>query len=99
MQESFAAAHLAWDGDEHAGETLAALRATYEPLLDGLARKLLLPLPGWIPEEGAIDNWQSGHRGTLAGRLVTQLSERQGDAPEPAADDPLWRRMRTRLRS
>ena len=92
-------AGLAWDGDAHSGETLAALRATYEPLLDGLARKLLLPLPGWFPAEGATDNWQLGHRGALAGRLVTQLSERQGDMPAPSADDPLWKRLRTRLKT
>jgi hypothetical protein len=97
LQASFVEAGLAWDGDAHAHETLAALRATYEPLLDGLARKLLLPLPGWIPQKGATDNWQSGHRGTLAGRLVAQLAERQSGAPEAEPDDPLWRRLRTRL--
>ena len=97
LQASFREAQLAWDGDEPSCETLAALRATYEPLLDGLARKLLLPLPGWVPERGATDNWQSGHRGALAGRLVAQLSERQGGMPEAAPGDKLWRRLRTRL--
>ncbi len=97
LQESLAEARLAWDGDEHARETLAALRATYEPLLDGLSRKLLLPLPSWMPEEGATDNWQSGHRGTLAGRLVAQLADRQSDTAAAAPGDPLWRRLRTRL--
>ncbi len=97
LRDSFAEAQLAWDGDEHAEETLAALRATYEPLLDGLARKLLLPLPGWMPEEGASDNWQSGHRGTLAARLISQLAERQGEAGTSTEGGPLWRRLRGRL--
>ena len=95
LRAGLAEAGLAWDGDDQAGETLAALRATYEPLLDGLARKLLLPLPGWMPEHGATDNWQSGHRGTLAGRLITQLTERREEPP--VRGDRLWRRLRGRL--
>ncbi len=97
LRAALAGAALTWDGDEHAHETLAALRATYEPLLDGLSRKLLLPLPGWMPEEGASDNWQSGHRGMLASRLIAQLAERTPAAPAANPRDPLWRRLRTRL--
>jgi hypothetical protein len=36
---------LNWKGGSESEETLAALRATYEPLLDGLASALLLSLP------------------------------------------------------
>jgi hypothetical protein len=59
----------------NAEETLAALRATYEPLLDGLAMALLLPLPSWIASEEA-DHWQRGHRGLIASRLAEELSSR-----------------------
>ncbi|HEX3126636.1 MAG TPA: hypothetical protein VH394_04845, partial [Thermoanaerobaculia bacterium] len=58
-------AGVRWTPATNADEILAALRATYEPLLDGLAKALLLPLPGWIATEEA-DHWQRGHRGRIA---------------------------------
>ena len=97
MEADFEAAGLAWTGGEAARETLAALRTTYEPLLDGLARHLLLPLPGWVAEDDAIDHWSRGHRGTLARRLVEELSDRSKAAP-PAAK-PGWRGLRARLQA
>ncbi len=88
---------LRWDAGPHGRETLAALRATYEPLLDGLARALLLQVPGWHPDEDASDNWQSGHRGLIASRLVEHLSARAGsDAPKTGGS--LARRWRARLK-
>jgi hypothetical protein len=75
MTESFAAAGVRWGGADNARETLALLRATYEPLLDGLATHLLLrPLPGWVAHEGATDHWERGHRGMIVRRLVEELS-------------------------
>jgi hypothetical protein len=44
---------------------LAALRATYEPLLDEFASYLPLPLPGWSIPDDARDHWMRGPRGTL----------------------------------
>lgn len=38
---------------------LAELRQGYEPYVQALAAYLLLPLPGWLPEPGAVDDWQS----------------------------------------
>jgi hypothetical protein len=70
------AAGVRWAGGAEAERTLAALRATYEPLLQGLAVALLLPLPGWIAADDAIDHWHEGHRGQTAGRLIEELSER-----------------------
>lgn len=94
-------AGVAWVPPPDGRETLAALRSTYEPLLDGLARYLLLSLPGWLPEEGASDNWSKGPRGLIAGRLVEELSGRRS-GPEPAAvsdaDDAGWRRLRRRFK-
>ena len=84
-----------------AEELLAALRATYEPLLDGLASYLLLPLQGWSAGDAARDHWVRGPRGTLARRLVDELSEpiTAGSSAERAIEkDTRWRRLRSRLK-
>ena len=78
---------------------LAALRATYEPLLDVLARYLLLPLPGFLPNEASSDHWERGHRGIIARRLIEGLSDRTAETAEAMDEEsPLWRRVRTRLK-
>ncbi len=100
MQTAFAEAGLVWEGGADAQSTLLALRATYEPLIDGLARHLLLPLAGWVPEEDASDHSERGHRGLLARRLIEQLADRSSTAGtvsvDPAASP--WRKLRRRLR-
>jgi len=99
MEAEFEKAGLAWTDGEQTRETLAALRATYEPLLDGLARHLLLPLPGWIADTDATDHWQRGHRGTIASRLVEELSDRAGTSGTSGVDGSVgWRRLRARLK-
>lgn len=95
MKAAFAEADLIWEEEPDTEATLQALRATYEPLLDGLARHLLLTLPGWIPEADAADHWGRGHRGLLARRLVEQLA---GKSVSPPAGDGTWRSLRRRLR-
>jgi hypothetical protein len=87
---------LNWKGGPQAEETLAALRATYEPLLDGLATALLLPLPQWVATAGAADHWQRGHRGLIASRLIEQLSDR---STEDIPSGPQHARFAQRLRS
>ena len=67
-------AGLRWREGAAVEETLLTLRATYEPLLDGLAKRLLLPLPEWVAATDAADHWEGGHRGLIASRLVAQLS-------------------------
>ena len=42
-----------------AEERLAHLRGLYEPYAQALSRFLLMPLPPWLPPEGAQDNWQT----------------------------------------
>jgi hypothetical protein len=82
-------------------ELLAALRATYEPLLDGLASYLLLPVQGLSAVDTARDHWVRGPRGTLARRLVDELSEpiTAGRSAERAIQkDTRWRRLRSRLK-
>jgi hypothetical protein len=89
---------LSWRGGPTAEETLAALRATYEPLLDGLASALLLPLPEWIATDDAADHWHGGHRGLIARRLIEQLSSRaQTEAQPETHPEKLSQRLRSRL--
>lgn len=40
-------------------ETLTELREMYEPYIKVLSDHLLMPLPGWLPQPRAIDNWQT----------------------------------------
>ena len=75
MLVCFAEAGLTWNGGPGAEETLAAVRATYEPLLIGLADYLLIPLPGWIPAADSADHWERGPRGIIARRLVGGLAD------------------------
>ena len=86
-----------WDRGTVTEATLAALRATYEPLLEGLSAALLMPLPGWMADAGAMDHWQEGHRGGVATRLIQQLTERDGMGIAPRERVPRrfrlgWRR-------
>jgi hypothetical protein len=43
------------DGDK----TLAELREMYEPYVNALASRLLMPLPAWTVDEGPDDNWRT----------------------------------------
>ena len=99
LEAVLSAAGLHWVGGSAAEETLAALRATYEPLLDGLASKLLLALPEWLPTKDAADHWERGHRGLIAKRLIEQLSARTTiESPTMGGEARLSRRLRARLR-
>ncbi len=101
MERAFERVSLPWKAGPDTEQTLAALRATYEPLLDGLALHLLLPLQGWTAEEHMMDHWASGPRGLIAQRLLEELADRTLP-PDPvvATGRPmrLWRRVRARLR-
>src|SRR5262249_4624928 len=54
---------------------LHALRALYEPYIEGLAEYLLMGLPPWAPAPGALDDWQTTADGWAA-PSVTSLAER-----------------------
>ncbi len=95
----FEQAGVGWAGGPQAKETLAALRATYEPLLDGLCRYLLLPLPAWTAGDDGADHWERGPRGLIASHLIEQLSSRGGAAQADPLDTVQWRRLLSRFRS
>jgi len=101
MLAIFTEAGLVWDAESGGKETLAALRATYEPLLDALARALLLTVPPFIAAGDAADHWQRGHRGLIASRLVEQLAagRPEGARAPGGRDRRLYRSMRARLDS
>jgi hypothetical protein len=101
MQAMFAAAELTWPEAAACEEMLAAMRATYAPLLQGLADYLMIPLPGLAPTDDAPDHWDQGPKGPIARRLVEGLTEGgTSDAPRPARGRgrTLTQRLRDRLR-
>ena len=101
MERAFARVSLPWKAGPETEEVLAALRATYEPMMDGLASHLLLPLQGWTAKERLVDHWASGPRGLMAQRLIEELASR-ALPPDPVVEtgrpSRLWRRVRVRLR-
>lgn len=44
---------------EDADRRLADLRRSYEPYVCALSARLLLPLPPWLPQPGAHDDWET----------------------------------------
>ena len=71
----FEEADLRWNGGPEAEQTLAAIRATYEPACEALGDYLLIPLPGWIPADNTPDHWDRGPRGIIARRLLDGLAD------------------------
>ena len=71
----FKEAGLTWNGGEAAQETLAGVRATYDPVMRGLAAYLLIPLPSWVASNDATDHWERGARGIIASRLISGLAD------------------------
>ena len=99
MEALFNEIGLKWKGADSTEEILAALRATYEPFLEGLAARLLLALPHFLPEADAIDHWEQGPRGLVASRLMKELAERQNGFPGRGAGQvKRWRWLRSRLK-
>ncbi len=60
---------LLFSDEKGAEERLAAFRATYDPFLISLSDYLIMPLPGWLPNQD-LDNWQNSPRGRSAKQLV-----------------------------
>jgi hypothetical protein len=75
LMACFAEADLSWNGGPEAELTLAAIRATYEPVCAALGQFLLIPLPGWIPSDNTPDHWDRGPRGIIARRLLDGLAD------------------------
>jgi voltage-gated potassium channel Kch len=99
MEAIFADAELDWHGGPAAEAILAALRATYEPLLENLSAALLLPLPGWVPTDETADHWSRGHQGDLASLLIDELSYRKRTSGDADVDREIrWEMLSRRLK-
>ena len=59
LRDRLVAAGLDLAGGPEADKLLSELRAMYEPYVNALSRRLLMPLPAWSPEEDADDNWRT----------------------------------------
>jgi hypothetical protein len=53
---------------------LDALRRLYESHVAGLAHFLLLELPPWMPQQDALDDWQTSADGLTAPPIKTLSS-------------------------
>jgi hypothetical protein len=99
MLTMFAAAEVPWKTGTEVEDTLAAIRATYAPLLLGLADYLLIPLPALTPLEDTADHWDQGPRGLIARRLLEGLADgSMADGPVKARGRTAAARLRERLR-
>ena len=97
MLQLFQDAGLTWNGGENGAQTLNAVRATYEPLLQGLADHLLIPVPPWVAPDDATDHWERGARGIIASRLIGGLADGTISGA-PTMRDPELRGWLGRLR-
>ncbi len=59
VRDRLAAVGIPLKEDVASEKKLAKLRETYEPFVSGLARRIQVALPPWIPPEDALDDWQT----------------------------------------
>ena len=70
--------------DAETGTHLGTLRRTYEPFVEALAVRLLLPLPRWIGYDDATDNWQQSVGGEEAKQAFDAAEEAEAQAEAQA---------------
>ncbi|GJG87317.1 hypothetical protein tb265_24980 [Gemmatimonadetes bacterium T265] len=73
--------------DEETGIHLHTLRQAYEPFVEALALRLLLPLPRWVAYDDATDNWQQSVGGVEAKRAFEAAEDAEADAEADAQAD------------
>jgi hypothetical protein len=59
LQDMLAVAGLRLQEGTASEQKLAELRATYEPFVSGLANRIQVSLPPWIPPGDTLDDWQT----------------------------------------
>jgi hypothetical protein len=59
LREQLAAAGITLHDEETAEQRLRDLRVRYEPYIMALAKRLMMPLPGFLAEEQNPDDWQT----------------------------------------
>jgi Ion channel len=80
LRSFFRETGLANGASEHKVEgTLDQIRGLYEPYVAGLSEYLLMPLPPWIPDADALDDWQTTADGitspSIAGLVRLRFTE------------------------
>ncbi|HYT34306.1 MAG TPA: potassium channel family protein [Ktedonobacteraceae bacterium] len=59
LRETLAEMGIRLHEEETAEQRLADLREKYEPYVIAMAKRLQMPLPGWLAEEDTVDDWQT----------------------------------------
>ena len=59
LQDVLAASGIRLNPGTATEQKLAQLREAYEPFVSGMANRLLVSLPPWIPPADSLDDWQS----------------------------------------
>ncbi len=59
LREELAKHEIYLSDGEDVERKLAEIRGMYEPFIDALSKHLLMPLPGWLPEAGRVDDWET----------------------------------------
>jgi len=57
IRDTLTAAGIPLQSGDAADTELADIRATYEPFVIALSRRFLFPLPPWVADPSAVDNW------------------------------------------
>ena len=86
LRELLAKRGLNLSTGEEAESVLSDLRASYEPYVNSLSRRLRMPLPPWLPPKGAADNWEVTAWELRSGRRARR------DFAEPTPGEPRKRR-------
>jgi hypothetical protein len=74
---------------EEAESVLSDLRASYEPYVNSLSRRLRMPLPPWLPPKGAADNWEVTRWEVGSGRRARRdLAQPTPGGPRDGRDHP-----------
>jgi hypothetical protein len=59
VRDRLAAASICLKESMASEQQLAELRATYEPFVSGLAKRIQVSLPPWVPPADTLDDWQT----------------------------------------
>jgi hypothetical protein len=59
LRQFLAKSHMPLRDGGAVDEQLAAVRRLYEPYVVAIGERLIFNLPPWLPEKGAVDDWQT----------------------------------------
>ena len=89
LRELLAERGLNLSTGEEAESVLSDLRASYEPYVNSLSRRLRMPLPPWLPPKGAADNWEVTRWEVRSGRRARRdFEQTTPGGPKRGRDHP-----------